>query len=232
MIDRGLQAGLQPTFFLRVGVAIRVGGTSPSLVNELLQNTTSAVVEVTECNAIMSIVYIISAARPDDLPLLPSIELAAAKLLIGHAPESVLGETTSQDDLRRAQRQGLLWVALANNVPVGFAHVDVIEPSSAHLKEIDVHPQHGRRGLGTRLVLNVCAWAAMAGYQTVTLTTFRDVEWNMPFYARLGFREIPADQLSEVLLSILRDETRRGLDPARRVAMERLCLLPVGAMHL
>jgi GNAT superfamily N-acetyltransferase len=180
----------------------------------------------------MSTLYTITAARREDLPLLPLIERAAARLLIGHAPESVLGDTTGQDELEYAQSQGLVWVALANNVPVGFAHVEVVEPSSAHLKEIDVHPQHGQRGLGTRLVLAVCAWAAMAGYQTVTLTTFRDVAWNMPFYARLGFREIPADKLSEVLLSILRDETRRGLDPARRVAMERLCLLPVGATHL
>src|SRR5215467_682300 len=88
----------------------------------------------------MSIVYSITLARPHDLPLLPPIELAAAKLLAEHASESVLGETSSQDDLKRAQSQGLLWVALANNVPVGFAHVELIEPSVAHLKEIDVHP--------------------------------------------------------------------------------------------
>jgi len=182
--------------------------------------------------ATMSIVDIIRAARPDDLPLLPPIELAAAKLLAGHAPESVLGETTSQGDLKRAQEKGLLWVALANNVPVGFAHVEVIEPSAAHLKEIDVHPQHGRRGLGTRLVVAVCTWAATAGYRAVTLTTLRDVAWNMPFYARMGFQEIPSAQLSGALLSVLRDETRRGLDPARRVAMERSCLLPLDAAHL
>ena len=175
----------------------------------------------------MSIVYIITAARPEDLPLLPPIELAAAKLLAGHAPESVLGETTSQDDLKRAQGLGLLWVAHANNIPVGFAHVEVIEPSAAHLKEIDVHPQHGRRGLGTRLIAAVCAWAAAAGHRAVTLTTFRDVAWNMPFYARLGFHEIPSDQLSGALLSVLRDETQKGLDPARRVAMERPCSLPL-----
>jgi len=67
----------------------------------------------------MSIAYVITVARPDDLPLPPPIELAAAKLLAGHAPESVLVETTSQDDLKRAPGVGLLWVALANNIPVG-----------------------------------------------------------------------------------------------------------------
>ena len=180
----------------------------------------------------MSILYNITLARTHDLPLLPPIELAAAKLLASHAPESVLRETTSHEDLERAQFQRLLWVALANDVPVGFAHVEVIEPSIAHLKEIDVHPQHGRRGLGTRLVGAVCASAAAAGYQAVTLTTFRDVAWNMPFYARLGFREIPFDDLSDALSSVLGDEVRRGLDPARRVAMRRPASLPLSPAFL
>lgn len=183
-------------------------------------------------NAIMSTVHIITTARPDDVPLLPSIELAAARLLVGHAPESVLRETSSQEELKHAQSQGLLWVALENDVPVGFAHVELLESFVAHLKEIDVHPQYGRRGLGTRLIAAVCAWAAMAGCQAVTLTTFRDVAWNMPFYARLGFHEIPFDEVSAALMSVLRDEARKGLDPARRVAMERLCSLPLTAEYL
>ena len=39
--------------------------------------------------------YAIGLARTGDLPRLPLIELAAAQLLRGHAPESVLNETTS-----------------------------------------------------------------------------------------------------------------------------------------
>jgi len=167
--------------------------------------------------------YAIATARPSDLPLLPSIELAAARLLVGHAPESVLTETSSQDVLTHAQRQGRLWVALANDVPVGFAHVEVIEPNVAHLEEIDVHPEHGCRGLGTRLVQTVCAWAGIVGHRSVTLTTFRDVPWNLPFYARLGFAVIAPEQLSPALRVVIQDETRRGLDPARRVAMRRVC---------
>jgi predicted N-acetyltransferase YhbS len=99
----------------------------------------------------------------------------------------------------------------------------VLEPGIAHLEEIDVHPEHGRRGLGRRLVCAVCRWAAANGYSWVTLSTFRDVPWNMPFYARLGFEEIPPEELSSALLSVIEDETRRGLDPSRRVAMRRPC---------
>jgi GNAT superfamily N-acetyltransferase len=165
--------------------------------------------------------YRIIAARPSDLPLVPAIELAAGTLLAGHAPASVLEETTSQADLEDAQQRGQLWVALADDVAVGFARLTLLEPGIAHLEEIDVCPEHGRRGLGRRLVITVCQWAAINGYSGVTLTTFRDVPWNMPFYARLGFDEIPPEEIGPALLSVIEDETRRGLDPGRRVAMQR-----------
>ena len=165
--------------------------------------------------------YTITTARLEHLSRLSAIELAAARLLQGHAPESVLNETTSFDVLQRAQHDGRLWVALADDVPVGFAHLEVIEPDAVHLEEIDVHPHHGRRGLGAKLVLRVCDWARAHGYQSVTLTTFRDVPWNMPFYARLGFAVVPPEQLSPALIAIVRDETRRGINPSRRVVMRR-----------
>ena len=165
--------------------------------------------------------YTITAARPQDLARLPAIELAAARLLAGHAPESVLGETTGSDVLQKAQREGHLWVALLDDAAVGFAHVEVIEPDAVHLEEIDVDPAHGRRGLGAKLVLQVCDWATSHGYASMTLTTFRDVPWNKPFYARLGFEIVPHAQLSPALLAVVEDETRRGLDPAHRVVMRR-----------
>jgi GNAT superfamily N-acetyltransferase len=99
--------------------------------------------------------------------------------------------------------------------------VEILEPGVAHLEEIDVHPEHGRRGLGTRLVIAICAWALTAGYRSLTLSTFRDVPWNMPFYAQLGFEVVPHDDLSPALRAVVRDETRRGLDPTRRVVMRR-----------
>jgi GNAT superfamily N-acetyltransferase len=167
--------------------------------------------------------YVITRARSQDLEHLSHIELAASRLLSGYAPESVLNETTGQDELQEALREGHLWVALADDAPVGFAHIVPIDAGTTHLKEIDVLPAHGRRGLGTRLVETVCRWAASMGYESVTLTTFRDVRWNMPFYERLGFRVVPSSELSPALRAITEDEMRRGLDPSRRVAMKRLC---------
>lgn len=165
--------------------------------------------------------YRIALARYEDLALIPAIELAAARLLVGHALESVLAEVTSADDLDRMRRAGRLWVALSDDRPVGFAYVELFEPRVAHLDELDVHPDHGRRGLGRRLVTAVCDWAARARFESVTLCTFRDVPWNMPFYTKLGFEVVPNDALSPALAAVVDDEARRGLDGDRRVVMRR-----------
>ena len=165
--------------------------------------------------------YEITLARPADLTALPPIELAAAQLLRGHAPESVLNETTSHHELQKACRDGRLWIARCDGEPVGFAHVELLESTGAHLEEIDVLPAHGRRGLGTGLVMAVCNWASARGHAFVTLTTFRDVPWNMPFYERLGFSLVAEEHLSPALRARVADETCRGLDPSRRVVMKR-----------
>jgi len=164
--------------------------------------------------------YRITTARPGDLRFITAIELAAASLLAGYAPETVLQEVTADEDLQAAQRDGRLWVAFSGDAPVGFARVEVLEPNAVHLDEVDVHPHHGRRGLGAQLVREVCRWAEDRGVSAVTLTTFRDVPWNMPFYARLGFEEVTPAALTPALRDVLANETRRGLDPARRVAMK------------
>jgi len=82
-----------------------------------------------------------------------------------------------------------------------------------------VDPAHGRRGLGRALLEAVLGWAGDAGYHGVTLTTFRDVSWNAPYYERMGFRALEADEIGPGLAEIMREEATRGLDPATRVAM-------------
>jgi GNAT superfamily N-acetyltransferase len=168
--------------------------------------------------------YTVALARPRDLASLPAIELAALTLFDGHGLDDVPALVTSEADLRKAQERGHLWVALAADAPVGLAQVKVIERNAVHLEELDVHPEHGRRGVGRKLVMEVCDWAASQGYEAVTLTTFRDIPWNRPFYASLGFTIVPPDALTLALASIVHEEGRRGLDPALRVVMRRACV--------
>ena len=167
--------------------------------------------------------YSIGAAQAEQISVLPAIELAAARLLRGYAPESVLAETTDERTFADAARDGRLWVVSAGNTPVGFALVNMLAHDLPHLEEIDVDPSHGRRGLGTALVKSVCEWATDSGYAVLTLTTFRTAPWNLPFYARMGFVEIPRETLRPELAAVVSEEAHRGLDPHTRAVMGYRC---------
>ncbi len=166
--------------------------------------------------------YRIRQARREDFGALQTVEREAAKLFaevgLGAA---TLGDATTLADFAECHAAGLLWVAVdGNDVPVGFAYVEIIE-GQPHLDELDVHPDHGRRGIGTALVRTLIEWAGARGYASVTLTTFRDVPWNMPFYARLGFRAQDDRPLTPALRQVVDSEARRGLPPDLRVVMRR-----------
>jgi len=167
--------------------------------------------------------YSIVRAHPQHLPVLPAIELAAARLLRGYAPETALNETTDEATFADAASQGRLWVAPAAETPVGFALVEMLADDLPHLEELDVEPSHGRRGLGTALVRAVCDWVTVSGYSAITLTTFRAVPWNLPFYTRLGFTEIPRHLLRRELEAVVSREAAHGLTPETRAVMSYRC---------
>ncbi len=167
----------------------------------------------------MSQEFSIELARLQDIPYLASIELSAATLLQGYAPASVLEEPTDTKDFLKAQTEQRLWVARIGDFPVGFALIEMLDEDHPHLQEINVEPTYGRRGIGRALMREICAWLYRASYSEITLTTFRVVPWNMPFYQKLGFEEILDASINPALAKIIRNETERGLDPKERVAM-------------
>jgi len=165
--------------------------------------------------------YVVRLAGPEHVDALPAIERAAATRFGDSLPESVLSHVTPADILSAAQQAGLLWVALESaSAPVGFA-VASVGGRRVHLEELDVLPAHGRKGIGSALVKAVEAYALKTDCTEITLTTFRDVPWNAPFYARIGFEAIPETELDAELAGRLSDETALGLERSRRVAMRK-----------
>jgi GNAT superfamily N-acetyltransferase len=164
--------------------------------------------------------YEVRAARPGDIASLAAIERDAAGQFRDLGFDGAfLDETADPAELADAAREERLWVAEHDGACVGFAIACVLDDGQAWLEEIDVHPGHGRRGIGRALVEAVQDWARRIGSPTLGLTTFRDVPWNAPFYAKLGFRELPADRCSPAIREILADETARGLPAEKRLAM-------------
>ena len=165
--------------------------------------------------------YAIRPARARELPALREIEAAAGELFrqVGRSDVSD-GGPPDLPVFERARAEGGLFVADLAGAPVGFARMRIVD-GTAHLDELSVHPAHGRSGLGARLVEFACAWARARGYDAVTLSTFADVPWNGPFYARLGFRALPEHELTPGLLAVREHEAADGLDVKARVLMRR-----------
>jgi len=164
--------------------------------------------------------YKIGLAAERHVRAIPAIEQAAAALFSeSDLPPEVRFLVTDMDTLVEAQREGRLWSAVDDrNRVVGFALARVVD-GNAHLEEMNVHPDHGRQGIGSQLLATVIAWAKAAGYAGVTLITFRHLPWNAPFYERHGFVQIDEGNTSISLRDLIREEAAAGLERRNRVAM-------------
>ena len=164
--------------------------------------------------------YEIVPAGPAHIDALPAIELAAARLFSAADLTGALAdETTPIATLARDQREGRLWVALVlSGRVVGFAQATSVD-GHPHLEELNVHPDHGERGVGSRLLEAVVAWSRSQARSGLTLTTFDHLPWNRPFYQRRGFARIAPGADEPELQQILANESAKGL--RNRVAMLR-----------
>ncbi len=166
--------------------------------------------------------YRLRAAGERDLAVLPEIERRAATRYAERGfPREAFDEMRSREELEAGLADDALWVAVdAEDRPVGFALVASVDGVS-HLEEIDVDPDHGRRGIGAALVEEVCADARRRGRDFVTLTTYADVPWNAPWYEAQGFRVLGRGELEPQLAGVVAREAEELHAPERRVAMRR-----------
>lgn len=166
--------------------------------------------------------YYIRLAKQKDLPRLPEIERQAASRFLPYGlAETMSTLITATEALWEGLYTARLWVAVdPDDRPVGFALASV-EDGDAHLDELDVLPEHGRRGLGTALVETVCQWAREAGFSAITLTTLNHIPWNAPFYRRLGFRVLHPEEYSDSQRIVLSLELNGDLPGSNRVMMCR-----------
>jgi GNAT superfamily N-acetyltransferase len=166
--------------------------------------------------------FTLGRSRLEEVVRLPDIERRAARLFSpDDLPPGLVDDVTPVADYEEAHLDGRLFVARdAEETVVGFVHL-VWLAGCAHLEELDVEPAFGRRGIGRQLVEVACDWARDQGCDAITLSTFRDVPWNGPFYERLGFEAIATSKLSPAQVALRAREARDGLDPAKRVVMIR-----------
>lgn len=163
-----------------------------------------------------------------DFDRLERIEDRADALLAGHFAALRPGEPDfawlPEPAAQRAAAPGFTLVAVLDDESgeaIGFVQVLEIAEGArriAHLEQLSVLPDHGRRGYGRRLLEAAATATRERGHAELTLRTFADVPWNAPFYARCGFVEsLPETAFHRGLV-----ETERRLGLAalgRRVQM-------------
>ena len=174
----------------------------------------------------MSAPIVVRAATVEDVPRIQAVEVAAGERFRGVEDPRIArcaeAPPYSSAGLERASVEQRAWVAVDDRGwIVGFAVAWVVD-GEGHLDELAVAPTHGRRGVGRSLVDEVVAWTAAQGLTSVTLTTFRDVPWNGPYYEKLGFHVVST--LTPAVQALVDEQTTWGLEPSLRVVMRRSLL--------
>ncbi|MDL5160609.1 GNAT family N-acetyltransferase [Actinomycetospora sp. Odt1-22] len=164
---------------------------------------------------------VVRPAVVDDVGALRDIEEAAGE------PFRTLGMDLVADDdpppaevLREFVEAGRAWIVATDGDVVAYLLTEIVD-GCAHVEQVTVHPRYAHRRLGRSLVEHLAGWARSRGLPALTLTTYRDVPWNGPYYESLGFHWLSDDEITAGLRALREQEARRGLDRWPRGCMRR-----------
>lgn len=169
---------------------------------------------------------LIRPARLKDAADLPAIEKSAAQLYCHAAGLAWLadGPLIAQAEHESRILQHAVWVAeTEDGALTGFISTEIFD-TELHIWELSVRADWQRRGIATRLIDSAYRHAVAQGLGALTLTTFSDLAWCAPAYAKRGFQ--PLQQPGPRLQDCLDTEALHRLPPERRMAMR----LPVGTV--
>lgn len=157
--------------------------------------------------------------RKSDFTILQNIQLAAGRLFhnigMSHIAESP--PTDIEAFLATKAHSSVLVARLGPDI-VGFA-LTYCERTNCHLEQMSVAPEYARRGIGSEILQHQIERCRQRCMSRMTLSTFRNVPWNEPFYRNAGFRAIPASGLTGYLKAAWQAENAFGLDMTQRTMM-------------
>ncbi|MCU1360413.1 MAG: family N-acetyltransferase [Ilumatobacteraceae bacterium] len=157
----------------------------------------------------------------DDVEAMRALEVDAAHRFRALDMDEIADDDPPAIDLLHAYiDNGSAWLVDDEGRALGYAVASMVD-DEGHLDQVSVAADAGRRGIGTALIERVCEWTLQQGASTVTLTTFRDVAFNGPYYRSLRFVDLLDSECGPELLAIRHNEIDLGLDVAPRVAMRR-----------
>lgn len=164
--------------------------------------------------------FSIRPARLSDIRLLGEVERSAAQIFRSANLHSLAdGPTVDTEFLAAMARSQHLWLAVnRNDEPIGFVGGENIE-SNFHLVEISVAQPYQGRGVGKILMGQMIEEVRRMGYKAITLTTYRNLPWNGPWYARMGFNEVRIVDMPPEYWKVWQIETQHGFNMSTRCLM-------------
>lgn len=189
----------------------------------------------------MTVLIKIRPATPEDLKPIPEIEITAGQIFRSVGMDAIADDAPpTLKSLERFRKAGHAWVAIAQPPAdssddsakiVGYILVHLLDETSvnipsAHIHQVTVAPDFTRKGVGAKLVKHIELWAKDKSFRELSLTTFRDVPWNAPYYRRLGFRVVSDEELlkeeNAALSRLVKDERKvEVLARWPRIAMKK-----------
>ncbi len=158
-------------------------------------------------------------ATEADLQRLVDVEVEAGQLFHAVGMSAVAEDVPKIADLGEAVAAERVWVTCVSAQVAGYITAEVID-GNAHVAQVSVAPDYAGRGIGRAMIEFVEAWGRTVGCPATTLTTFRHVPWNAPYYLRLGYEVLPDDQIGPELARTMEHEASRpGIEASLRCAM-------------
>jgi GNAT superfamily N-acetyltransferase len=166
--------------------------------------------------------YRIERAAPGEAERLREIEQAAGRRFRAVGMADIADhESTDAEVLDDHAQCGRLYIARdRTGLAVGFL-IWSPKDGCAYIEEVVVHTDHAGHRLAGRMIDRL-AEDVRGRCPALTLATFREVAWNGPYYAKLGFTEISHHDLGTSHEQSWRDQADHGLDMSRRIFMTRL----------
>jgi GNAT superfamily N-acetyltransferase len=161
------------------------------------------------------------AAVTDDISAIRAIERAAGEIFRALGMDKVADdEPPAVAVLNQFIDEDRAWVIDEHDRAIAYLTADVVD-GAAHIEQVSVHPDHAHRRLGAALIEHLANWSRQHGHPALTLTTYREVAWNGPYYRRLGFRWLSPSEVGPGLRALRAIEVAAGLDQWPRGCMRR-----------
>ena len=150
---------------------------------------------------------------------LVDVEVEAGQLFHTVGMSKVAEDVPDRGDLREAIDRAQVWVAQVGAEIAGYITAEVLD-GNAHVAQVSVAPAYAGRRIGRALLELVEAWGRDARCPATTLTTFKDVPWNGPYYLRLGYQVLATSHVGpELARTMTHEASLPGIDGSLRCAM-------------